>query len=315
MKRLIPIVILLAGAVAAGVYFYPRFVKKIAPSNDLTLSGNIEAHESLMSFKVQGRIVDFQYRRGSRWRQVSYSPALKMPTSGRESGSTRPGVDVRQSNLALTLAGTREQEVKASQQAMMDAQADLEQKKLDDTARSSFFPKMRLQLRIAIWPQPPSSALRRHTKRRSNGTTRPRRAAAKKISRSLALTSRRQAPISACRESTRVTHAACAFNRCHYSARGRAWRSSCTRLSCRSRLPISITSGCAPISPRQIWAASPGARKRQSQPIPIRASNITGASRSSRPTPSSRQRACRRQPSVSRLSIASRSTSIIPITN
>jgi HlyD family secretion protein len=38
---------------------------------------------------------------------------------------------VRESSLALTLAGTREQELKASEQTMLDAQADLEQKRLD----------------------------------------------------------------------------------------------------------------------------------------------------------------------------------------
>ena len=64
MKRIIPIVILLAAAVAAGLYFYPRLTKKPAPTNQLTLSGNIEAHESLISFKVQGRIVDLPIEEG-----------------------------------------------------------------------------------------------------------------------------------------------------------------------------------------------------------------------------------------------------------
>ena len=51
------------------------------------------------------------------------------------------GVEVRESNLALTLAGTREQEVKASQQAMIDAQADLEEKKLDNDRAQQLFGK------------------------------------------------------------------------------------------------------------------------------------------------------------------------------
>jgi multidrug resistance efflux pump len=58
MKRLIPVVVLLVVAVVAGVYFYPRLARKTAPANEITLSGNIEAHESLVSFKVAGRIVD-----------------------------------------------------------------------------------------------------------------------------------------------------------------------------------------------------------------------------------------------------------------
>ena len=58
MKRMIPVVILLAAAIAAGVYFYPRLTKKPAAVNQLFLSGNIEAHESLVSFKVPGRIIE-----------------------------------------------------------------------------------------------------------------------------------------------------------------------------------------------------------------------------------------------------------------
>ena len=113
MKRLIPIVILLAAAIAAGVYFYPRLTRKPAPANQLTLSGNIEAHESLVSFKVQGRIVDLPVEEGQQVEQGVCSRVLKTPTSSRRSASISRRHASRQSNLALTLAGTREQEVKA----------------------------------------------------------------------------------------------------------------------------------------------------------------------------------------------------------
>ena len=58
MKRIIPVLVLLAVAIAAGAYYYPRLTKKDKPPNQLTLSGNIEAHESLIGFKVPGRIVE-----------------------------------------------------------------------------------------------------------------------------------------------------------------------------------------------------------------------------------------------------------------
>jgi HlyD family secretion protein len=48
---------------------------------------------------------------------------------------------VRESDLALTLAGTREQEVKAAQQSMIDAQADLTQKNLDNDRAQRLFAK------------------------------------------------------------------------------------------------------------------------------------------------------------------------------
>ena len=65
MKRLIPISdSALVAAVAAGIYFYPRLTKKPAPANEITLSGNIEAHESLVGFKVQGRIIQLPVEEG-----------------------------------------------------------------------------------------------------------------------------------------------------------------------------------------------------------------------------------------------------------
>jgi HlyD family secretion protein len=48
---------------------------------------------------------------------------------------------VRQSNLALTLAGTREQEIKAAQQNMLDAKADLEEKQIDADRAQKLFAK------------------------------------------------------------------------------------------------------------------------------------------------------------------------------
>src|ERR1035437_9125565 len=69
MKRLIPVLILLAAAIATCVFLYPRLIKKPAPANQLTLSGNIEAHESLVGFKVEGRIVDLPVEEGQQIEQ------------------------------------------------------------------------------------------------------------------------------------------------------------------------------------------------------------------------------------------------------
>ncbi len=141
MKRLIPIVILLAAAIAAGVYFYPRLTRKPAPANQLTLSGNIEAHESLISFKVQGRIVDLPVEEGQQIGQGALLARLEDADFKQKVLIDKTGVIVRQSDLALTLAGTREQEVKASQQAVNDAQADLAEKKLDCDRAQQLFAK------------------------------------------------------------------------------------------------------------------------------------------------------------------------------
>ena len=141
MKRVIPILILLAAAVAAGVYYYPRLTRKPTPVNELALSGNIEAHESLVGFKVQGRIVELPVEEGQEVEEGALLARLEDADFRQRVRVDAATVGVRQSNLALTLAGTREQEVKAAQQTMIDAQADLEQKKLDNERAQRLFAK------------------------------------------------------------------------------------------------------------------------------------------------------------------------------
>ena len=141
MKRVVPVLILLAAAVAAGVYYFPRLTKKPALVSQLTLSGNIEAHESLVGFKVPGRIVDLPVEEGQQVDQGALLARLEDADLKQRVRVDEATVRVRESNLALTLAGTREQEVMAAQQTMIDAQADLEQKKLDNERARRLFAK------------------------------------------------------------------------------------------------------------------------------------------------------------------------------
>jgi len=141
MKRRLSVLILIAAVIAAGAYFYQRITKKAKPENQLTLSGNIEAHESLVSFKVQGRIIDLPVEEGQWVEQGTLLARLDDADYRQKVRIDEANVHVRESNLALTLAGTREQEVKASQQTMLDAQADLQQKKLDYDRAQHLFSK------------------------------------------------------------------------------------------------------------------------------------------------------------------------------
>jgi HlyD family secretion protein len=139
MKRRLPILILLAAASAAGVYLYPRLARKTEPQNQLTLSGNIEAHESLVSFKVQGRVVDLPVEEGQRVEPGALLARLDDADYKQKVRIGEATVHVRESNLALMLAGTRMQEVSASEQTMINAQADLEEKKIEyDRAQRLF---------------------------------------------------------------------------------------------------------------------------------------------------------------------------------
>ncbi len=58
MKRVIPLLLLLAIGGGGGLLPSPMVPQARLHQNVLKLSGNIEAHESLVSFKVTGRIVD-----------------------------------------------------------------------------------------------------------------------------------------------------------------------------------------------------------------------------------------------------------------
>jgi HlyD family secretion protein len=141
MKRVIPIVILLAVAVAAGWHYYPRLTQKPAPVTQLILSGNIEAHESLVGFKVPGRIVELPVEEGQQVAQGALLARLDDADLKQRIRMDEAAIGVRESNLALTLAGTREQETKAAQQTMIDAETDLAQKKLDNERAQKLFAK------------------------------------------------------------------------------------------------------------------------------------------------------------------------------
>lgn len=141
MKRVIPLLILLVAVTAAGVYFYPRLTHKQASTSELTLSGNIEAHESLVGFRVQGRIIDLPIQEGQQVEPGALLARLDDADYAQKVRIDEANVGVRQSDLALKLAGTREQEIKALQQTMLDAQADMAQKSIDSERAQSLFAK------------------------------------------------------------------------------------------------------------------------------------------------------------------------------
>jgi HlyD family secretion protein len=131
MKRRIPLLLLLVVAIAAGVYFYPRFSKEAQAEDVLKISGNIEAHESLLSFKVQGRIAELPVEEGQWVQKDQVLARLEGEDFRRQVALEEASLHVRESELALALAGSRPQEVEAAQQSKIEAEADLKQKSLD----------------------------------------------------------------------------------------------------------------------------------------------------------------------------------------
>src|SRR3990172_6016694 len=131
MKRRIPLLLFIAAAVAAGLYFYPRFLQEPASEGALTVSGNIEAHESVLSFKVQGRIVELLVEEGQWVKEGTVIARLDAADFRQQVALEDASLRVREAELALALAGTRQQEIEAAQQTLIDAEADLKQKGLD----------------------------------------------------------------------------------------------------------------------------------------------------------------------------------------
>ncbi len=129
-KRIIPLLILVIVA-AAVIVFYSRWTAHKPPGNILTISGNIETHESLVGFKVQGRIRELPVQEGQFVREGDLLARLDTGDYVQQVRIDEASVRSQEANLALALAGTRSQEIKAAEAALFDAKADLELKKVE----------------------------------------------------------------------------------------------------------------------------------------------------------------------------------------
>ena len=140
MKRLIPLIVLLAigGAV---VYFHPQWFHKPIDENLLKLSGNIEAHESLVSFKVTGRIIDLPVDEGMTLKAGDLLARLDNDDYRQQVAEDESAIRVRHRQLALGQAGSRTQDIEAAKLAILDAQADLGQKKKDYARYQALYEK------------------------------------------------------------------------------------------------------------------------------------------------------------------------------
>ncbi len=147
MKRVL--IILVLGAISLGAYHvYPKWFAKRSEVNELKLSGNIEAHESLVSFKVPGRIVELPVDEGETLKAGALIARLDSDDYRQQVAVDEANTHVRYSELTLGLAGSREQEIEASRQNIVDAQADLEQKQKDFNRYQALYEKGEIAAQI-----------------------------------------------------------------------------------------------------------------------------------------------------------------------
>jgi HlyD family secretion protein len=137
MKRTGLIIMLGVLAVIAGGYLYVRTTANQSADSTLLISGNMEAHESVVSFKVQGRIVALPIEEGQYVKQGDLLARLDDDDYRQQVGVDEATVRTREAELELALAGSRVQEIQAAKQTLLDAQADLELKQKDFRRRQA----------------------------------------------------------------------------------------------------------------------------------------------------------------------------------
>lgn len=136
MTRVVPIVLAVL-AVTAGGYLYARSAANHAADATLRISGNIEAHESVVSFKVQGRIVELPVQEGQAVAQGDLLARLDDDDYRQQVNLDEAAVRAREAELELALAGSRAQEIRAAKQTLVDAQANLELKRAEFRRRQA----------------------------------------------------------------------------------------------------------------------------------------------------------------------------------
>ena len=131
MKRFI-IPFLLLVAVGAGIFYYYRVWNSAkAPADTLLLSGNVEAHESVVGFRTAGRIVALPVEEGQQVKAGELLARLDDADYQQQVRIDEAMLHTRGRELELALAGNRPQDIRATEQTVADAKADLELKRAD----------------------------------------------------------------------------------------------------------------------------------------------------------------------------------------
>jgi HlyD family secretion protein len=131
MKRALIIIAIVVVVAVAGVRVYHAWLNGRHPANELKLSGNIEAHESLVSFKVAGRVVELPVDEGMSMKTGDLLARIDSDDYRQQVTTDEAAQRVRNRQLVLGLAGSRWQDVEAAKQNVIDAKADLDQKTKD----------------------------------------------------------------------------------------------------------------------------------------------------------------------------------------
>lgn len=142
MKRRIPFILLILAVGIAAYYSLARPRLRNGAAEDsrvLKVSGNIETHESVVGFKVPGRIVDLPIEEGQWVDKDALIARLDQDDYRQQVALDEAALRVQKEQLDLALAGSRRQDIQAAEEVLNAGKADLAQKKLDYTRADTLY--------------------------------------------------------------------------------------------------------------------------------------------------------------------------------
>ena len=149
MKKKIFLLILLV-VVVAGVsaYYCVNRNRERQAETALNISGNIEAHESVVGFKVQGRLLELPIEEGQLLKAGDLIARLDQSDYRQQVGVDEATLNSREAELKLSLAGNRVQDKKSAEQAVVDAQAARDLNKADFQRYQALYEKDEVSAQI-----------------------------------------------------------------------------------------------------------------------------------------------------------------------
>lgn len=141
MKRLIPILLLLA--LIAAVVYRTNFgdASPAEGRTELLVSGNIETHETIVSFKLAGRIAELLAEEGQ-WMEAGQGIARLADEDIRQQVALdEASLRVARAQLRLAEAGARPQELAAARLGIREVEAEVAQRKLDFERAEALYQK------------------------------------------------------------------------------------------------------------------------------------------------------------------------------
>jgi HlyD family secretion protein len=127
MKRILFVLFLAAALGGLAFYFYTRDQK--GPNNAIRISGNIEATEVNVGFKISGRIMTLSAQEGDWVEKGKVLATLDEEDLRQRLAVARATVRSAQARLSKLLAGARPEELREAEAALRQAQYDLDNRR------------------------------------------------------------------------------------------------------------------------------------------------------------------------------------------